>query len=129
MQLPIGYDDFGEIREHQLDFIDKSLFIKDILDDVNTKAIVIIRPRRFGKTFNLSMLHHFLASEVIGKSTQGLFDALNIATCHGNYMEHQGKYPVVSITFKDIKASSYTSAYASLSKLISELYLKHEYLL
>lgn len=55
MQLPIGYDDFGEILDHKLDFVDKSLFIKDVLDDESAKAIVITRPRRFGKTFNLSL--------------------------------------------------------------------------
>lgn len=129
MQLPIGYDDFGEILDHKLDFVDKTLFIKDILDDESAKAIVITRPRRFGKTFNLSLLHYFLSPMVYGKATQGLFDPFNIARCSDEYMQHQGKYPVISITFKDIKELNYTQAQTHFSKLFSDLYLNYKELL
>ena len=129
MQLPIGYDDFGKVIEKGLNYVDKSLFIKEILDDINTEAIVITRPRRFGKTFNLSLLHYFLAGEVLNKSTQGLFDDLKIAKCNGKYMQHKGKYPVISITFKDIKEPTYQSAYENLSKLMSRVYFEHRNLL
>jgi hypothetical protein len=73
MKLPIGYDNFRKIIDNKLDFVDKSLFIKEIIDDRETEIIVITRPRRFGKTLNMSMLQHFLAAEVIGQSTEGLF--------------------------------------------------------
>jgi len=103
MRLPIGYDIFYNITEHNLDFIDKSLLIKEIIDD-EAGIILITRPRRFGKTLNLSMLHHFLAAEAYKQSTQGLFDNLQIAKVdQGKYMQHQGKYPVIFITFKDVK--------------------------
>src|SRR5688572_21423099 len=69
MELPIGYDNFREVIKYQLDFVDKSLFIKEIIDDRRTEVAVITRPRRFGKTLNLSMLHHFLAPNVYGEST------------------------------------------------------------
>ncbi len=69
LKLPIGYDDFGEIREKKLHFVDKSLFIKELLDETVKKVIVITRPRRFGKTLNLSMLQYFFASTVIGGKT------------------------------------------------------------
>ena len=130
MQLPIGYDDFGEILENNLNFIDKSLFIKEIIDDRNTKAIVITRPRRFGKTFNLSLLHYFLAANVYGRATQGLFDKLNIATCTGSekYMQHQGKYPVVSISFKDIKQATFSDVLEKFNELIIRVYDQHNYL-
>ena len=128
MQLPIGYDDFGKILDHQLDFIDKTLFIKEVFDYKNTEAILITRPRRFGKTLNLSMLQYFLASEVIGKPTQGLFDTLKIAQCNGSYMQYQGKYPVISITFKDIKSRCFEDAYSKLYELIREVYDAHSYL-
>ena len=59
MKLPIGYDNFREILDNKLDFVDKSLFIKDVMDDATTKVSLITRPRRFGKTLNLSMLQHF----------------------------------------------------------------------
>ena len=68
-----------------------------------TKVAVITRPRRFGKTLNLSMLHYFLAPEVNGQSTQGLFEGLKIAALGDEYMRHQGQYPVIFITFKDVK--------------------------
>lgn len=129
LQLPIGYDDFSEILDHKLDFIDKSLFIKDILDNETTKAIVLTRPRRFGKTFNLSLLHHFLAPTAYSKSTQSLFDQLNIAHCGNGYMQHQGKYPVISITFKDIKDTTFETALKSLCVIFQMLYTEHSYLL
>lgn len=129
MGLPIGYDDFGEIRQNHLDFVDKSLFIQEVMDDKVTKVAVITRPRRFGKTLNFSMLHHFLAPEVYGQSTQGLFDGLKIAALGEAYMQHQGKYPVIFISFKDIKETDYKAAYSSLCALLSDLYTQHYYLL
>src|SRR5262245_42765118 len=100
MLLPVGYDDFSEIIDTQhLYFVDKTLFIKEVLDDVATKIAVITRPRRFGKTINLSVLHYFLASEVHGRKTADLFDNLKITKCGDEYLKHQGKYPVVSVTF------------------------------
>jgi Predicted AAA-ATPase/PD-(D/E)XK nuclease superfamily len=122
MKLPIGYDNFGKIIENKLDFVDKSLFIQDILDDKATEVAVITRPRRFGKTFNLSMLHHFLAPNVQGKDTQGLFDQLKIAQAGEEYLAHQGKYPVISLTFKDLKHDGFQTAYDKLYEVIINLY-------
>src|SRR5271155_825039 len=103
LHLPLGHDNFKELIDNQLDFVDKSLLIKEILDDRATKAAVITRPRRFGKTLNLSMLHHFLAAEVNGQSTKGLFAGLKIALLGDETMRHQGQYPVIFITFKGVK--------------------------
>lgn len=129
MRLPIGYDIFYNITEHNLDFIDKSLLIKEIIDD-EAGIILITRPRRFGKTLNLSMLHHFLAAEAYKQSTQGLFDNLQIAKVdQGKYMQHQGKYPVIFITFKDVKNHKFQNAYSALCNLMSEVYSEHRYLL
>jgi len=128
MQLPIGYDNFAKIIENKLDFIDKSLLIKELLDNVY-EVILITRPRRFGKTLNLSMLEHFFAAQAYGRLTAGLFDGLNISRCGENYLQHQGKYPVIFITFKDIKDGRYESAYANLCQLHSAVYREHEYLL
>ena len=129
MQLPIGYDNFAEIVRNKLDFVDKSLFIKEVLDDAATKAILIPRPRRFGKTLNLSMLHCFLAAEVNRRSTQNLFDGLKIAEFAEQYRQYQGKYPVIFISFKDIKHKNYEGVYAGLQNLFSHLYNDHYYLL
>ncbi|MBF0298760.1 MAG: AAA family ATPase [Oligoflexia bacterium] len=76
MRLALGYEDFKEIINQKLDFVDKSLFIKEFIEDNSTKVAVITRPRRFGKTLNLSMLRYFLAAEVNGKSTRGLLITL-----------------------------------------------------
>jgi Predicted AAA-ATPase len=129
MRLPIGYDDFGEIIRSQFDFVDKSLWIQEILDNDFVQVTVIPRPRRFGKTLNISMLHYFLASEVNGISTQGLFQGLKITEMGEKYLQHQGKYPVIFISFKEIKGQNYVDAYQSLCQLMSQVYGQHQYLL
>lgn len=123
-QLPIGYDSFVEIRNRQLKFVDKSLFIQEIFDDA-AKISLITRPRRFGKTLNLSMLHCFLAAEVYGETTEGLFDDLKISHLGDKYMHHQGQYPVIFITFKDVKDHSFMTAMEALAELIRRLYQEH----
>jgi len=129
MRLPIGYDNFGSILEHKLSFIDKTLFIKDVIDDMDAQAIVITRPRRFGKTLQLSMLNYFFAARVYGRPTQGLFDQFKIAEYGQLYLQHQGQYPVIAVTFKDIKEVNYHDAQTSFAKLFSDMYLNHHELL
>ena len=128
-QLPIGYDNFGKIRENQLDFVDKTLFIRDILDDRSSEVLVITRPRRFGKTLNLSMLQYFFADQAYGCKTQGLFDDLKIAALGEPYMQHQGKYPVIFITLKDLRDLSFQPTVEKLGSLLSQLYRENSYLL
>lgn len=129
MILPIGIEDFDELIKKKLDFVDKTLFIKEVLDDRGTKVVVITRPRRFGKTLNLSMLHYFLAEQVYGQPTKGIFTHLKIAELGDEYMRHQGKYPVISMTFKDIKESKYENAQLMLSNLMADAYAEHRGLL
>lgn len=129
MQLPIGYDIFSELIERQLDFVDKTMLIKELLDDKFTKIAVITRPRRFGKTLNLTMLRCFLAAQVRGKSTRGMFDRLKIAKAGSQYMQHQGQYPVIFLTLKSIKEKSYDYAYRTLLHLLSDLYQEHDIVL
>jgi len=129
MSLIVGVDDFGKIIEKKLGFIDKSLFIKEIFDNEQIDVPVIVRPRRFGKTLNMSMLRHFLAAEVNGLKTQGIFDNLKIAQQGDDYMQHQGKYPVIFISFKTIKASHFDKVYPALANLISQTYSNHYELL
>ncbi len=129
MQFPIGFDNFNKIRDSQLYFVDKSLFIKEILDDKGSEVLVITRPRRFGKTLNLSMLHHFLTSEVDGILTKPLFEGLNIIHVGGDYLEHQGKYPVIFITLKNVRNQNFEGAYAEFYELITSLYKQFRFLL
>lgn len=129
MGLMVGSDDFGEVMDQQLGFIDKSLFIKEIFDRKDIKASVIVRPRRFGKTFNMSMLHHFLAEEVNQFKTKRMFDNLKIAQAGDYYMDQQGKYPVIFVSFKSMSHNEYDKAKQSFAKLISQLYGQHRLLL
>jgi hypothetical protein len=128
MQLPIGYDNFREVVENELDFVDKSLFIQEVLDDRTTKAAVIVRPRRFGKTLNLSMLHEFLTDRTQGRPTKALFKGLKILKAGDQYLEHQGKYPVIFLTFKDIRESNIKAAYEKLNELMVKTFGTFHYL-
>ena len=127
MRLPIGYDDFGKIVDNKLEFVDKSLFIKDFIDDT-AEVVLITRPRRFGKTSNMSLLHYFFAEQVLGRKTQELFGTLKIAQ-ESEHMAHQGKYPVVSLTLKDVKSNDYEGLYESMIEAISTLYQEHRLVL
>ena len=129
MGLIVGEDNFGAVIEKKLGFIDKSLFIKELLDNEVVTVPVIIRPRRFGKTLNMSMLHHFLAAEVNGLKTEGMFDHLKIAKQGDRYMQQQGKYPVIFISLKSLKLDSYEKVYKALVRLISKTYAQHSKLL
>ena len=129
MKLPLGYDNFKDIIDKKLDFVDKTLWIKEILDDDATQVAVITRPRRFGKTLNLSMLHHFLAEEVNRQSTKGLFAGLKITSLGDEYQRHQGQYPVIFITFKDVKDHGFEYALRKMTGLMAEVYKEHRYLL
>ena len=129
MGLIVGLADFGEAVSSQLNFVDKSLFIKELFDNEQIHVPVIVRPRRFGKTFNMSMLHHFLGAEVNRLKTAGMFDNLNIAKAGDGYMQHQGKYPVIFVSFKSAKERKFTDAYDKLWALISDTYREHRYLM
>ena len=128
LRLPIGYDNFGQLIQNQFDFVDKSLFVRDVFDDLG-QVIVITRPRRFGKTLNLSLLQHFLAPKVHRFETQGCFDALKIAQCGEQYMSQQGQHVVVSISLKDVKESNFDLAYEKLGLFMATLYDQYRALL
>ncbi len=129
--IPIGIDNFGELvdKENRYHFADKSLFIKEIIDD-KSKVTLITRPRRWGKTLNLSMLQHFFADEVFGRVTQGIFDDLLIAKIdNGAYLLEQGQYPVISLTLKQVEKNTFSGAMTMMLDLLKSLYREHEYLL
>jgi hypothetical protein len=129
-KIHIGSSNFAELITENGVFVDKSLFIKDIIED-GSKVILITRPRRFGKTLNMSMLHHFFAAKIGFVETSGLFDHLAIAReDNGFYLkEYQGKYPVIFVSFKDLKARDYQTVIEQLSYLIREVFNAHYYLL
>lgn len=126
MRLPIGDSDFKNIIDNNFDFIDKSLLIKEVIDDAG--VILITRPRRFGKTLNMSMLRYYFANEVYGQPTKELFNNLNIAHEGEFYLQFQGKYPVIFLTFKDIKDNNFELAYDKIHEFIVKTYDDFSYL-
>ena len=94
-RLPIGNDDFAEVRRQNLYFIDKSLMIRDFLD-TGDKVTLITRPRRFGKTLNMTMLREFFD---ITKDSRQLFQGLSIMDTE--YASQINSRPVIFLTLKD----------------------------
>jgi len=131
--LPIGVDNFRTLvtgtdsKGNHFLFLDKSRFIEEVITD-GSKVTLITRPRRFGKTINLSMLQHFFAKEVNGVPTEGLFTGLKVAD-HPDVMAYQGQSPVLFITFKDLKGETFEDMFGMLKSEIMELCENHHYLL
>ncbi|MGM0508780.1 MAG: AAA family ATPase [Fusobacteriota bacterium] len=123
--LPIGLSNFQEMIERDYYYVDKSLFIKELAED-GSKILVMPRPRRFGKTLNLSMLKYFFRKD--DESKKYLFKNLKISK-EKEIMELQGKYPVITFSFKDIKEMDWESCISKIKTLISSEYYNHEYLL
>lgn len=124
-QLLIGSSDFMEMRESNAYYIDKTMFIHEIIMS-DSKVLLIPRPRRFGKTLNLSMLRYFF--EKSEKDNSSLFNQLAIQK-HKIFTEHQGCYPVIYLTFKNLKAQNWENLYNGLCRVISMEIKKHGYLL
>ena len=123
--LPIGVEDFKRLVDNGYYFIDKTLMIKELLENKETVNL-FTRPRRFGKTLNMSMLQRFF--EATEKSNAYLFDGLKIAA-YPEYMAYQGRYPVISISLKSMKQASYTDAFYMYKNLIAKEYEKHKIIL
>lgn len=124
-RIPIGISDFKKLRVEDYLFVDKSLLIKEFWNS-DGETILVPRPRRFGKTLNMSMLKYFFENS--NEDNGGLFKGLNIEK-HKEIMELQGKYPVIYLSFKDEKHSSFEYLKESLNNLFSELFIEHEYCL
>lgn len=123
--LPIGVEDFKRLVDNEYYFVDKTLMIKELLENKETVNL-FTRPRRFGKTLNMSMLQRFF--EATEKSNAYLFGDLKIAA-YPEYMAYQGQYPVISISLKSMKQASYTDAFYMYKNLIAKEYEKHKIIL
>jgi predicted AAA-ATPase/PD-(D/E)XK nuclease superfamily protein len=115
--LPIGITNFKKLIEGNYHYVDKSLLIKELLDKKH-EVTLLPRPRRFGKTLNLSMLNYFFS---VTEQAKHLFTNTAIAQ-HQDTMAHQGKYPIIFITFKDIKVSNWSDAYEKIQGIIKSEY-------
>ena len=123
--LPIGVEDFKRLVDNGYYFVDKTLMIKELLENKESVNL-FTRPRRFGKTLNMSMLQRFF--EATEKSNAYLFGDLKIAA-YPEYMAYQGQYPVISISLKSMKQASYTDAFYMYKNLIAKEYEKHKIIL
>lgn len=119
--LPIGISDYIRAQEEYY-YVDKTLLIKDFLDK---KPLVSLftRPRRFGKTLNMDMLKVFF--EISNEDTSKYFINKQIWKCGKEYQAHQGKYPVIFLTFKDVKFDSWTATLDKIKGLLQEEYARH----
>ena len=146
-KLPIGVSDFKNMVTGDYYYVDKTLFIKEIIDSGDT-ILLLPRPRRFGKTLNLSMLGYFYdccpvawapdsdtqppapAKETRPPDTyKHLFDSLAISGAGREYLDKMGRYPVIFLTFKNIKDMDWESCLDNIKKLIRKEFARHYYLL
>lgn len=119
--LPVGISDFKQATTDYY-YVDKTLLIRDFLD---SKPLVSLftRPRRFGKTLNMDMLRVFF--EKTGEDTSKYFRDKLIWQCGEEYTSYQGQYPVIFLTFKDVKYSSWENTFDKICKLISREFQRH----
>ena len=121
----IGIQDFLKLRENLNFYIDKTSFIKEWWES-NDSVTLITRPRRFGKTLNMSMVEEFFSVDYAGRGD--LFEGLSIWE-EEKYQSLQGTYPVISLSFANIKETNYQVTRKKICQQLVELYAKHSYLL
>lgn len=122
LPLPIGSTNYRQISESSY-YVDKTLLVKDILDE-GSKIVLFTRPRRFGKTLNMDMLRTFF--EKTAEDSSRYFNDKKIWTQGKQYIMHQGQYPVIFLSLKDIKSSNWKTAFALLKKVIRTEYARHQ---
>lgn len=124
--VPTGIEDFKRLVDSRYVFVDKSMLIKEIIDNGNAVTL-FTRPRRFGKTLNMSMLRRYF--EKTAEDNSYLFDGLKIAEAGEKYHKYMGIYPVISISLKSMKQTNYELAFMELKNLIACEIWKHKELL
>lgn len=130
--LPVGVDDFKEIIENDYYYVDKTDFIRNLIDD-RSKVSIFTRPRRFGKTLALSMLKYYFEGSmgVDGEEQDNgrLFEGLKIMDAGEKYVKHQGQYPVIFLSLKSAKQPDYDMAYGSIVDEIAKEFRRHNRIL
>ena len=127
--LPIGVDNFEKIIKDGYCYIDKTMFIKELLD-LKGEVNLFTRPRRFGKTLNLSMLRYFFEDTGDAKKNeenQSLFQGLKIMAQGETYTQYMGNYPVIDLTLKSAKQPTFESSYGKMKRAIADEYQRHKY--
>lgn len=117
--LPTGIENFKTMIDKSAYYVDKTNFIEDVL---NEQVVLYTRPRRFGKTLNMSMLYYFFS--IKEKENAYLFDSLNISK-NKDALKHQNKYPTIFISLKEMKSLTFDAQISSFSNVIYELLEKN----
>ena len=120
--LPIGVDNFEELITKDYFFVDKTLFIRDLLD-MKGEVNLFTRPRRFGKTLNMSMLRYFFEMEE--DNAGRLFAGTKIMSAGEEYLKWMGQFPVISLTLRSMKQATWELSFEMLKKAIREEYSRH----
>ena len=124
--IGLGQSDFRALRIRKNYYIDKTMYIKDIIDN-DSSVILVTRPRRFGKTLNMSMLRYYF--DCSQKDNKELFEGLKIMEQGEEYTSKLGYYPCIYLTLKDISEVNYPNMILNLKTAVSDMYLEHIYLL
>ena len=124
-KLATGIEDYRELVSRNLYYVDKTLLIQHLLDSENLVTLYA-RPRRFGKSLNLSMLDYFFNVNGAGK---GLFEDCALARSERPYREEMGKYPVISMSLKDLKMDTYEQSVRKLRAVCANVFSRYKYLL
>ena len=124
--IGIGISDFKMLRLRNNYFIDKSMYIKDIIDN-QSGVVLITRPRRFGKTLNMSMLRYYF--DIKEKNNKELFNGLKIMEQDEYYTSKLGYYPVIYLTLKDVNDINHDKMILDLKTAMINMYKEHMYLL
>ena len=121
--LPVGIDDFKKIIENNYYFVDKSMLVDEVLNK-RSEVTLLSRPRRFGKTLNMSMLNYFFNIDD-KDSNKKLFEGLAISNT--DKMKYMGEYPVIYISLKEIKVSSWIECLEEMKKLLKNIFNSKRY--
>ena len=125
LPLPVGISDY-RLASSEYYYVDKTLMIRDFIDE-RPMVSLFTRPRRFGKTLNMDMLRTFF--EKTPEDTSIYFKNRKIWDCGKKYQDYQGKYPVIFLTFKDVKRDTWEETYEHIVRLICEEFQRHSELL
>ncbi|MDE7206400.1 MAG: AAA family ATPase, partial [Lachnospiraceae bacterium] len=120
----IGYQNYKELIENNVFYIDKTLFIKEWWENFD-KVTLITRPRRFGKTLNMSMVEQFFSVDYAGQGK--LFENMKIWEDEA-YRQMQGTYPVISLSFANVKENTYAGTKTRLCQILADVYGKNRFL-
>ena len=124
--LPIGVENFKQMIKDGYFYIDKTIFIKEIIDKM---AVINLftRPRRFGKSLNINMLQYYF--DITKKDDAWVFDGLNIMSQNEKYLSHMNKYPVIKLSLKSAEKNNFKSSFYHIKNELRYEFNRHKYLL